>query len=781
MAVIDRNGVVLSASNPPSTSTPTADLAIKTACVVATTGANIVLSGVQTIDGISVGNANERVLVKDQADATSNGIYNASTGNWTRTIDANNSTQWAQGLQVEVSEGTLNDNSIWLLTTPNPVTLGTSEISFVRQLSPDSGAVLMQPFPGQISGQPWSVVDPFGHPISTLGTTTCGLQEALTFALTNGYAFRCIGTGLGTTSGGGAVLECTTPVVLPPIQLGYIEFEDVTINFSSAIGSNSGLVFDSAEILTFILNGQIVSQGTGAAVEIKPRNPVVGDGFVGFTQNWIDIKAIACNGNSPTAKALMLTPFGGSISETTFKLGEFAGGGSGVNAGYGILFNNPTNNLYVIEQCIWDVGSIHGFGVSNATGAIQIGTGTSNQGNLYGHQWRIGSIRPVNNSSGFVTYGAFDRVSLSVTNQEGNATNAVLFESGAADNRFELVYSTGLSGATFQDSSGNTTNRFDGVSNIAGLANGQQSFTPQFVATNGGAGTTAGFLAKAASQPSFAWQNTGAAANSGIWDAVAQTSPGPSLQIRAVNDAQSIATVAIEIDRSTTTITAVKFPSSGIAIGTAGSIVGSVAFSNATSGSITVQPATGALGSAVLTLPAATDTVAVLAASQTFSNKSFIAGGGVGTIKPAGVIYIATSPVGTGADTTEDVLQTFSLPASTFDVAGRAVRIKAAGTYGADANNKTIKVYFGAQIYNTGTISQNNTAWAIELIVWCTGTNTQSYFTSGLYAGTAIVGAGSGNLTQTASGAITIKVTGQNGSAVANDIICTTMIVEMLN
>ena len=57
-------------------------------------------------------------------------------------------------------------------------------------------------------------------------------------------------------------------------------------------------------------------------------------------------------------------------------------------------------------------------------------------------------------------------------------------------------------------------------------------------------------------------------------------------------------------------------------LGVAGSMVGTIAFANATSGTVTVQPATGALGSSVLTMPAATDTFAVLAASQTLTNKT---------------------------------------------------------------------------------------------------------------------------------------------------------------
>ena len=55
-------------------------------------------------------------------------------------------------------------------------------------------------------------------------------------------------------------------------------------------------------------------------------------------------------------------------------------------------------------------------------------------------------------------------------------------------------------------------------------------------------------------------------------------------------------------------------------LGTAGSVVGTLAFANLTSGTVTISPPTGALGSAVVTLPGATSTLAALdLADQTIS------------------------------------------------------------------------------------------------------------------------------------------------------------------
>src|SRR5712672_1597347 len=103
MATIDIRSATLSAADPPIATNPNPDLAIKAPVRVATTG-NITLSGLQTIDGVTLA-AGDRVLVKDQTDQTTNGLYNATTGPWTRTIDANNNSQFTQGSMVAVAAG----------------------------------------------------------------------------------------------------------------------------------------------------------------------------------------------------------------------------------------------------------------------------------------------------------------------------------------------------------------------------------------------------------------------------------------------------------------------------------------------------------------------------------------------------------------------------------------------------------------------------------------------------------------------------------------------------
>lgn len=67
--------------------------------------------------------------------------------------------------------------------------------------------------------------------------------------------------------------------------------------------------------------------------------------------------------------------------------------------------------------------------------------------------------------------------------------------------------------------------------------------------------------------------------------------------------------------------TLVAGSTTSLLLGTAGSAVGNIGFRNATSGTITLAPTTGALGTVTLTLPAVTDTVQAIAASQTVTNK----------------------------------------------------------------------------------------------------------------------------------------------------------------
>lgn len=99
--------------------------------VRAATTANITLSNTQTVDGVALAVGN-RVLVKNQTTASENGIYIVASGAWTRATDADTSTKLSSGTFVFVEQGTANADSGWVLSTEDPITVGTTALTWVQ-------------------------------------------------------------------------------------------------------------------------------------------------------------------------------------------------------------------------------------------------------------------------------------------------------------------------------------------------------------------------------------------------------------------------------------------------------------------------------------------------------------------------------------------------------------------------------------------------------------------------------------------------------------------------
>ncbi|MBX7274397.1 phage tail protein [Pseudomonas sp. ERGC3:01] len=100
----------------------------KASVLVATT-ASIVLAGVQTIDGFAVP-AGSRVLVKNQDKPAENGIYVVAAEGWVRAADADNGAKVTPGMQVVVERGTVNADTLWLLSTDGAIVVGTTALTF---------------------------------------------------------------------------------------------------------------------------------------------------------------------------------------------------------------------------------------------------------------------------------------------------------------------------------------------------------------------------------------------------------------------------------------------------------------------------------------------------------------------------------------------------------------------------------------------------------------------------------------------------------------------------
>ena len=91
-----------------------------------------------SIDGVSL-SLNDRVLVKDQTDATENGFYKVTTVGsgsaafvLTRTPDANEASEITGGAFTFVEEGTVNADSGYVLSTDGAITIDTTALVFTQ-------------------------------------------------------------------------------------------------------------------------------------------------------------------------------------------------------------------------------------------------------------------------------------------------------------------------------------------------------------------------------------------------------------------------------------------------------------------------------------------------------------------------------------------------------------------------------------------------------------------------------------------------------------------------
>lgn len=99
------------------------------ASVRAATTASIALNGLPTVDGVVLV-AGDRVLVKNQATGSQNGIYVAAVGAWMRSADADENAEVTPSLTVSVESGTTQADTVWQLVTDAPIVVGTTALVF---------------------------------------------------------------------------------------------------------------------------------------------------------------------------------------------------------------------------------------------------------------------------------------------------------------------------------------------------------------------------------------------------------------------------------------------------------------------------------------------------------------------------------------------------------------------------------------------------------------------------------------------------------------------------
>lgn len=171
-----------------------------------------------------------------------------------------------------------------------------------------------------------------------------------------------------------------------------------------------------------------------------------------------------------------------------------------------------------------------------------------------------------------------------------------------------------------------------------------------------------------------------------------------------------------------------------------------------------------------LILCAATCLVALAAYAQPLPPPGGASGNGtISTI----YTYGNSTGVGNGADTTEDTLLTFNIPAGTLAAVGDRIRIFANGSFAASTDTKTARIRLtgtGSALQGISGVAAGNTAWSIYMEVQKTGASSQQQASYSIVAsgGVNVISAA---LTLVDTAAIVLTVTGQNSTtATANTI-----------
>ena len=122
--------------------------------------------------------------------------------------------------------------------------------------------------------------------------------------------------------------------------------------------------------------------------------------------------------------------------------------------------------------------------------------------------------------------------------------------------------------------------------------------------------------------------------------------------------------------------------------------------------------------------------------------------------------------------TGETDLHSYTLPTAHFNVDKRKIQVRAEGSFAANANVKTLKLKFGAAgsvTLNPTTGSPNGVRFSVEASITRNASN-QQRIRYKVWIGTALEIIGTASTTETDSGALVVKFTGQSGTA-SSDIL----------
>ena len=265
---------------------------------------NINLSAAPTVlDGVNLATGN-RILVTGQNTSSENGIYKIITlgtganGVWTRALDADETIEIKTGLVAYVSEGTAYKDAQWKLITNDPITVGSTSLTFERVTtgtitSVSAGGGITVTGTGDVTVAVNSnVVTLTGNQTLTNKTLTSPTITGADLGAVNGtFSGDVTITGDLTVNGTTTTINTTSYLLKDPIMtMGYPsttdDNKDRGVEFKWHNGSTTKTGFfgfdDSTGYFTFIpdaTNTSEVFSGTAGTIAV---NSVLSNGIADF-------------------------------------------------------------------------------------------------------------------------------------------------------------------------------------------------------------------------------------------------------------------------------------------------------------------------------------------------------------------------------------------------------------------------------------------------------------------------------------------------------------------
>lgn len=297
------------------------------------------------------------------------------------------------------------------------------------------------------------VLKPDGSRLSVTGTTTDGLQEAIDYACGDGTAgsgdYDLYIVGAEAATGGAVVYNLSTTLAFPAMQGKKISSGAITLNFTSAIGTNSCVTFDSCMMVDVRLQGcQIVNGGTGTALVFEPTNSCPLDTNVHqIVDSSFHITTVVNINNSAQANGA------GAVVRFVPTSGTHASNNGIVNSTFVFDEINQENTASTTAG-IWiqDSAANKSFAnnyikcqhVHNHTGVgAQIGASSAHAANASGNTYQLVSNSNSGTSADFSVFE--DEAVLNITNENANATYGLVLQSSATNC---TIISSSLQGST---------------------------------------------------------------------------------------------------------------------------------------------------------------------------------------------------------------------------------------------------------------------------------------------------------------------------------------------